>query len=186
MIFSQEDKEGLSSLNPLSKGISSQKVKLKKRGKNYLESQLSGRFHFIIIPLIVLTIVMGALYAAGALVNFGFKNYFGLIIFLLILSLLLRFLHKKQHKKIFFDLQNKSYSIGGQASRETSDILGIQLLTYQHPVSGHYRIRFELNLCMKDGSRIHLFNNSSYQLASRQAQQIASALSVELWDETNL
>ncbi len=185
MVFSQGDKEGLNSLSPLSKGISSQKVKLKKRGNNCLESQLSGRFHFIIIPLIVLTIVLGALYAAGALANFGFKNYFGLIVFLLILSLLLRFLHKKQHKKIFFDLQNKSYSIGDQTSRDTSDILGIQLLTYHHPVSGHYRIRFELNLCMKDGSRIHLFNNSSYQLASRQAQQIASALSVELWDETN-
>ncbi len=185
MIFSQEDKEGLSSLSPLSKGISSQKVKLKKRGKNCLESQLSGRFHFIFIPLIVLTVVLGALYSAGAMANFGFKNYFGLIVFLLILSLLLRFLHKKQHKKILFDLQNKSYSIGDQASRDTSDIMGIQLLTYHHPVSGHYRIRFELNLCMKDASRIHLFNNSSYQLASRQAQQIASALAVELWDDTN-
>ncbi len=95
------------------------------------------------------------------------------------------FIQKFGFKSSVFDFDKRIYYFNDNHELSFNEIKGIQILTYHHTVSGHYRIRFEINLVKLNGERLHLYNNSEYKLILNQAEMLSERMGVELWDATN-
>lgn len=169
----------------MSRGVSNSKIKLMKKGANSLGVESSGKYKFIIFPSIILILVVSALIATGSALEFGLKNYVGLAFFIGITGAVIYFVHKLSFKQSTFDFNTMTYHDGSQQKLNLNDVKGIQILTHHHMVQGNYRIRFEINLVKSNGERLHLFNNSKYQLIQKQAAILSNKLNVEVWDATS-
>ena len=165
--------------------VSTTKIKLVKNENNSLKIEASGKYRFIIFPLIILVLTVTTLIVTDSALEFGFKNYFGLIFGLAIFGGVIYIIQNFGFKPSIFDFDNKIYYHGNNHKLDINNIKGIQILTHHHTVSGNYKIRFEINLVKSNGDRLHLFNNSKYQLISKQAGILSEKLNVEIWDATN-
>lgn len=171
-------------MEPLSKSVTSQKIVFKKQSDGLYKTELSGKYNHIIFPSIVFAIIIGILIGTETITRFGVKNYFGLVVFIFLFGAIIYFIQKIGFKPSCFDFKNKKYHYGNQQELDLNDVLAVQVLTYHHTVSGNYKIRFELNLILLNGERIHLFNNANYQLVCQQAKLISQNLDVEVMDAT--
>jgi len=185
MNYKEEPKMQFTQWDSMSTRISNKKIKLVKNGNNSLKVESSGKYGFIIFPLIILISIVATLIGTDYVLEFGFKNYIGLTFFLAIVGVAMYLIHKFSFQPSIFDFDNKIYHYGNHQELNLNDIKGIQLLTHHHAVTGNYRIRFEINLVKSDGDRLHLYNNAKYQLILKQADIISKNLNVEIWDATN-
>ncbi len=170
---------------PMSQMISSQKIKLVKTGNNCLKTKKSGNYLFIVFPMIILIFLFSILIITDTWADFGIKNYFGVTFFVVLFGTGLFLFNKFGFKTSIFDFDNRIYYFNDNDELPLDEIKGIQILTYHHTIPGNYKIKFEINLVKLNGERLHLYNNSKYQLIKRQAEILADKIGVEVWDATN-
>ena len=166
----------------MSKTVSTEKIKLIEVDNNKLKTVSSGQYYYIIFPLVILVSFTGLLIAIDAVSEFTINDYFKFVLFLCFVSGVLYLFFNKWSKNILFDFINMKYLINAKVEGDLNNIKAIQVLTHHHSNSGNYKIRFELNIVKASGERIHLFNNSNYEMVIKQAELLAQKLNVIVWD----
>ncbi len=168
----------------MSQMVSSRKIKLVKAGNNCMKVEPASSYIFIIFPFIMLIFLFVVLTVTDSVSAFGIKNFIGFAVFIVILGFGISFVQKFGFKPAIFDFDKRIYSFNDNQELSFDEIKGIQILTYHHDMPGNYKIRFEINLVKLSGERVHLYNNSKYELIVKQAETLAEKIGVELWDAT--
>lgn len=170
---------------PLSSGISSSKISVKETEPGLFVTLSSGRYNYVIIPAIILTVIISLLIATGAYAQVAIKDFAGIIAMVGIFGGFFYFFQNFLFQQFEFNTNNNTILKNKQQIAATKEVKAIQIVTYHHQVSGNYKIRFEINLVKENGDRIYVFNNSNFEHTVKQAQKLAKILNAEIIDLTS-